>query len=161
MYHTDGGMKYGAEAGIFFSKIYYARDFRNGIDLFHQPVYHSPGDRMEGRAERCFLFDKRNPWYSWGLPALRHFDLSKFVNVAQNSANLKFVMDILDKCVYNTTYAAEFMSAVISCINSGWGYICRLGSLNSQSSSFSRCIFAAKFSNRGTTRLESKYFLLP
>lgn len=160
MYHTDGGMKYGAEAGIFFSEIYYARDFRDGIDIFYQPVYHSPGDRVEGRIECGFFFGKRNPWYSWGLPALRYFNLPKFVNIAQNSAKLKFAMDILEKCVYNTTYAADFMSVVISCIISGWGYICRLSSLNSQSSSFSRCIFAAKFSNRGTTRLESKHILL-
>lgn len=36
------------------------------------------------------------------------------MNVAQNSANLKFAMDILDKCVYNTTYAADLMSVVLS-----------------------------------------------
>ena len=69
---------------------------------------------MEGGAECRFLFDKRNPWYSWGLPSLRHFDLPKFVKVAQNFLILKFVLDILKKCVYNTTYAADLMSVVLS-----------------------------------------------
>ena len=84
---------YGTEAGIFFSEIYYACDLGDGIDLFYQPIYHPSGDRMEGGTECSFIFDKRNTWHSGCLSPLWHFNISKFVNIAQNFSNLKFTLD--------------------------------------------------------------------
>lgn len=82
---------------------------------------------MESRVKCSILFDKRNAGYSWGLPALWHFTLSKFVSFAQICVNLKLAMDIKKKCVYNTTYAAGLMPVVLSHIISGWGDISEIG----------------------------------
>lgn len=111
---TDGGMRHGTKTGIFFYYIYHTCYFRSGTDLLYQSIYHSPGKCVAGRIERGFLFDKRNAWYSWCLPALWHFDLSEFVKYAQNCADLKLTIDILKKCVYNTIYASGIMSAALS-----------------------------------------------
>lgn len=140
---------------ILFRYIYHTCYFRVGINLLHQSVYHSPGKYMAGRVERGFLFDKRDSWYSWCLPALWHFSLSKFVKCVQKCANFKLAIDISKKCVYNTTYASGIMSVALSHIISRCGVYLRLGISQVPIISYSRCIVAAKFSDRGTTRLES------
>ena len=48
---------------------------------------------MEGGTECGFVFDERNTGHSRCLSPLRHFDISKFVNVAQIFLILKFILD--------------------------------------------------------------------
>ena len=137
---------YGTQAGIFFNSFSDSFHSGNGAYFFHQPVRSPKRYFIKCRYECLLIFDKWNPWYSWGLPAVRYFNLQKLVSISQKVKKSKIHMDKLKLRVYNTIHTVVITSAVSSRISRirdvSWDW---MSIFNSIFIIFSSCIIAAMF----------------
>lgn len=85
-WYESGRTWHGKQIDILFCKFSGAGSHRDGGCFFYQSVCDSESGRMACGIKYCILFDNWKPWNTWGLPALWHFVVSKFVSISQNYA---------------------------------------------------------------------------